>query len=145
MKRMLFGMLFLVAACAPDAERNAPAEPAGPNVDAVRGLMAAFNDHDPDKMREYWHDDVTWIEITGEQASVVTDSAEQLHRELVAYFENYPEVSSSLDAISVSGDYLTAIETPVWVQDGERMSQSSIVVYEFEGGKVKRFWYFPPQ
>jgi hypothetical protein len=42
-------------------------------------------------------------------------------------------------------DYVTAIETTVWDQDGTRKSQSSIVVYEITDGKVKRFWYFPPQ
>lgn len=137
--------MFVMAACAPDAERAAPVAPSGPKVDAVKGLMAAFNDHDADKMREYWRDDVTWIEITGNQSSVVTASADQLHQELVAYFENFPEVSSSLESISVNGDYLTAVERPVWVQNGEKKSQSSVVVYQFEDGKVKRFWYFPPQ
>lgn len=145
MKWICAACLLFVAACAPDAERNRPDAASGPQVEAVKGLMAAFNKHDADRMRTYWHDDVTWIEINGTQSSVVTDSAEQLHRELVAYFENYPEVSSSLESISVNGDYLTAIERPVWVEDGEKKSQASVVVYEFDDGKVKRFWYYPPQ
>ena len=143
--RLSIAALMLAVSCAPDAERRETIEPSGPNVESVNGLMAAFNKHDANKMRTYWHDDVTWIEITGNQSSVVTESAEQLHRELVAYFENYPEVSSSLESVSVNGDYLTAIERPVWVQDGEKKSQASYVVYQFEDGKVKRFWYFPPQ
>lgn len=134
-----------LSACAPDAERNAPAEAAGPEVAAVRGLMDAFNDHDPDAMRSFWHGDVTWVEVTGNQSSVVTSTADALHSELVAYFENFPEVSSSLENVAVNGNYLTAIERSVWMQDGERKSQASIVVYQFEDGKVKRFWYFPPQ
>lgn len=144
--RLLFLLLFwLSAACAPDAERAEPIEPSGEAAAAVNGLMAAFNAHDPDKMREYWRDDVTWIEIAGVQASVVTSSADQLHDELVAYFEAYPSVSSSLETISVNGNYVTAIERPVWEEDGERMSQASVVVYEVIDGKVKRFWYFPSQ
>ncbi len=144
--RLLVLLLFwLSAACAPDAERAEPTEPSGDAVAAVNGLMAAFNAHDPDKMREYWREDVTWIEIAGVQASVVTSSADQLHAELVAYFEAYPSVSSSLETISVNGNYVTAIERPVWEEDGERMSQASVVVYEVIDGKVKRFWYFPSQ
>ena len=144
--RLLVLLLFwLSAACAPDAERAEPTEPSGEAVAAVNGLMAAFNAHDPGKMREYWRDDVTWIEIAGVQASVVTSSADQLHDELVAYFEAYPSVSSSLETISVNGNYVTAIERPVWEEDGERMSQASVVVYEVIDGKVKRFWYFPAQ
>ncbi len=145
MKRMLLLAALGLAACAPDAERHEDDEAAGPNVATVKALMTAFNAHDAEKMREYWHDDVTWIEIVGEQASVVTDSADALHSELVAYFESYPEVSSSLEDIAVNGDYLTAVERPVWKQDGERKSQASIVVYEFSDGKIKRFWYYPPQ
>ncbi len=144
--RLLVLLLFwLSAACAPDAERAEPTEPSGEAVAAVTGLMAAFNAHDPDRMREYWREDVTWIEIAGVQASVVTSSADQLHDELVAYFEAYPSVSSSLETISVNGNYVTAIERPVWEEDGERMSQASVVVYEVIDGKVKRFWYFPSQ
>ncbi len=69
----------------------------------------------------------------------------QLHSELVAYFESYPTVSASLESISVNGNYVSAIERPVWEEAGERKSQASVVVYEITDGKVKRFWYFPPQ
>ena len=143
-----FGLMFLLfaaVACAPDAERAAPAPASGDNVKIVNGLTAAFNAHDPEKMREYWASDVTWIELSGEQASVVTSSAAQLQTELVAYFEAYPSVSSSLENIAVNGNFVTAVERPVWEEAGERKSQKSIVVYEIIGGKVKRFWYFPPQ
>ena len=141
----LFACLFLFAACAPDAERAAPVPASGEKVDVVTGLMAAFNAHDADKMREFWHSDVTWIELSGQQASAVTSSAAQLHTELIAYFEAYPAVSSSLDNIAVNGNFVTAIERPVWEEAGERKSQASVVVYEIIDGKVKRFWYFPPQ
>ncbi|WP_411818019.1 nuclear transport factor 2 family protein [Hyphococcus sp. DH-69] len=147
MRRLLaiFACLIFVTACSPDAERAAPVPAAGPKVEVVTGLMAAFNAHDADKMREYWHSDVTWIEITGQQSSVVTSTAAQLHTELIAYFEAYPSVSSKLDNISVNGNFVTAIERPVWEVAGERKSQASVVVYEIIDGKVKRFWYFPPQ
>lgn len=145
MRNLIVAVALVVAACAPDAERAAGAEPSGPNVEAVKGLMAAFNKQDAAKMRTFWHEDVTWLEINGTASSVVTESADQLYDELVVYFENFPEVSSSLESISVNGDYLTAIERPVWVEDGETKSQASIVVYEFDDGKVKRFWYYPPQ
>ncbi len=132
-------------ACSPDAERTAPPPAAGDNVKIINGLMTAFNNHDPAKMREYWHSDVTWIELSGQQASVVTSSAAQLQSELVAYFEAYPSVSSSLENVSVNGNFVTATERPVWEEGGERQSQASVVVYEIIDGKVKRFWYFPPQ
>lgn len=141
----LMSAALLFAACAPDAERTAPPPPAGDNVAVVNGLMAAFNAHDADRMLNYWHPDVTWIELSGAQASAVTTSAAQLHDELVAYFEAYPTVSSSLENIAVNGQYVTAIERPVWEEAGERKSQASVVVYEIIDGRVKRFWYYPPQ
>lgn len=138
-------MALTALACAPDAERNAAPPPVGEGVDIVQGLMAAFNDHDADRMRAYWHSDVTWIEIAGDQSSVVTRSAAQLHSELIAYFEAFPSVSSSLENITVNGNYVSAVERPVWEEGGERKTQASVVVYEITDGKVKRFWYFPPQ
>ncbi len=144
--RHLIALAFLATfACAPDAERASQKQAVGDEVNVVNGLMAAFNDHDAAKMREFWHENVTWIEVTGNQSSVVTSSANQLHDELVAYFETYPKVSSSLSEIAVNGTFVSAVETPIWEQDGERKSQSSIVVYEIVDAKVKRFWYYPPQ
>jgi hypothetical protein len=142
---LVSAILIFLAACAPDAERTAPPPAAGDNVKVVNGLMAAFNAHDAAKMREYWHPDVTWIELSGERASLVTISASQLYTELIAYFEAYPSVSSSLENISVNGNFVTAVERPVWEEAGERKSQASVVVYEIVDGKVKRFWYYPPQ
>ncbi|MHA7872554.1 MAG: nuclear transport factor 2 family protein [Hyphococcus sp.] len=131
--------------CAPDAERANEVAPSGGVVEVVNNLMSAFNDHDPERMRAYWHSDVVWIEVAGDQSSVVTTSAAQLHSELIDYFEAFPSVSSSLENITVNGNYITAIERPVWEEDGERRSHASVVVYEITAGKVKRFWYFPPQ
>jgi hypothetical protein len=142
---LILGIVFIAAACSPDAERHAPEPAAGDKVEVVNGLMAAFNDHDAEAMRAYWHTDVTWIEISGQQSSVVTSSAAQLYGELVAYFEAYPSVKSSLENVSVNGNFVTATERPVWQEGGERQSQASVVVYEIIDGKVKRFWYFPPQ
>ncbi len=132
-------------ACAPDAERTTQPVAAGDAVGVVTNLMSAFNDHDPDLMREYWHSDVTWIEVAGDNVSTVTTSAAQLHTELIAYFESFPSVSSSLESIAVNGNYVSAVERPVWEEGGERKSQASIVVYEIIDNKVKRFWYYPPQ
>ncbi len=137
--------LIFIQACAPDAERTTQPVAAGDAVAVVSNLMAAFNAHDPDQMREYWHSDVTWIEVSGDNVSTVTTSAAQLHTELIAYFESFPSVSSSLENISVNGNYVSAIERPVWEEGGERKSQASIVVYEIVDDKVKRFWYYPPQ
>lgn len=141
----IFAVAVFIWSCAPDAERAKPIEPSGEGVETVVGLMAAFNDHNPDQMREYWHSDVTWIEVSGDGASVITSSADQLYNELIVYFESFPSVRSSLENLSVNGDFVSAVERPVWEEDGERKSQASFVVYEIDGGKVKRFWYFPPQ
>ena len=138
-------LIILAAACSPDAERAAPPAATSDAERVVIDLMEAFNAHDADKMREFWHGDVVWFEVSGDQSSAVTTSASQLHNELVAYFNAYPTVSSSLENISVNGNFLTAIERPIWEQDGERKSQASMVVYEIIDGKVKRFWYYPPQ
>ena len=138
-------MALTALACAPDAERNAAPPAAGEGVEIVQGLMAAFNDHDADRMRDFWHSDVTWIEVSGDQSSIVTTSAAQLHSELITYFETFPSVSSSLENITVNGNYVSAVERPVWEEGGERKTQASVVVYEITNGKVKRFWYFPPQ
>lgn len=134
-----------LSACAPDAARNIPTSVIGPNVSVVNDLMTAFNNHDASAMRELWTDDVVWLEVSANEITIVTSSAEQLYSETVNYFKTYPSVRSSLENIAVNGNYVSAIERPVWEQDGERKSQASVVVYEVNDGKVRRFWYYPPQ
>ncbi|MCA8889281.1 MAG: nuclear transport factor 2 family protein [Parvularculaceae bacterium] len=114
-----------------------------PNVVIVQNLMKAYNAHDVDAMRGFFHDDVGWYEVYGGTITPVTLSAADLAGELETYFATFPNVTSSLENPTVSGNYVTAVEKPVWEVDGKRKSQSSIVVYEITDGKVKRFWYFP--
>lgn len=116
-----------------------------PNVVVVQGLMKAYNAHDVDAMRAFFHDDVGWYEVYGGTITPVTQSAADLAAELETYFATFPNVSSSLENPTVSGNYVTAVEKPVWEVDGKRKSLTSVVVYEITDGKVKRFWYFPSQ
>lgn len=146
MKKILVAVLITaLAACSPDAERAEFASESGPLVYVVNGLVSAFNAHDPDAMRRYWHDDVAWIELSGNESRILTSNADDLHAEMVSYFEAFPDVFSSLDRVSVNGDFVTGVEYAVWREDGERRAQSSIVVYEIVDGRVKRFWYYPAQ
>ena len=57
----LAALLMLATACAPDAERAAPPAAVSDAERVVTSLMTAFNDHDPDEMRQYWHGDVVWF------------------------------------------------------------------------------------
>ena len=133
----------LTAACSPDAERHAPTPVAGPEVETVQALMVAFNAHDADKMREYWADDLVWVELSGDQSSIITTSADQLHQEMVGYFKAFPSVASKVSSISTNGRFLSAVEETTWDDGGEPQRQSAIVVYEIEDQKVVRFWYYP--
>ena len=139
MRSIFFAVMCLfLAACSPDAERAKAPVAAGDEVQVVNGLMAAFNDHDADKMRSYWHDDVTWVEITGNQSSVVTASAEQLYNELIAY---NPSVSSSLESITVNGKYVSAVEARTGPNGKAKLP---MLCMKSLTARSKGFWYFPP-
>ena len=127
--------------CAPQAP--GPAPETGP-VAVIEALTEAFNAHDPAAMRQFWHEDVQWLDPVGTDMPVLYTSAEALQTDMGRYFESLPDVSVELESISTTGNWVTAIERPSWTDgEGNRKSQAAIAVYEVIDGKVKRFWYFP--
>ena len=144
----------LLGACGAKSERdnsaNTPpallksAETAS-DSELLTALSTAFNARDTDQMRALWHDDVVWIELAGDQASVITKDAGALQEQLESYFQSFPSVKVAYHDITVNGRYITAIETVNWNDGDTPREQASNVVYEVVDAKVQRFWYLPAQ
>ena len=81
----------------------------------VLGLIEAFNDHDAGRMAGWVTEDFELYYVTDGKAELATTGPEQLQGEMTSYFRALPTV------------------------------QSSIAVYELEGDRIKRVWYFPAE
>lgn len=106
-------------------------------VEVARSLVDAFNAQDADGMAQLVTEDFELYYFDAEgQAGLAIEGPEALRREMRGYFEAYPDVRSEV---------VQVVEGPVFVAFREQIvgGGSSLAVYEVQGGKVRRAWYYP--
>ena len=114
-------------------------------VGIVRDLTTAFNAHDVDAMLALTSDDIQWLSIVSDAVVVEVAGHEALRKSMEGYFATTPSVRSTIEGSLVSGPYVVVQERAAWQGAEGKKSQSSLAVYELEGAKIRRVWYFPAQ
>lgn len=109
----------------------------------VRDFVAAYNAHDVTRMLTFCASDVRWMIVSADKLSVETSGAEKLAESMRNYFKSLPSTRSELRSVTVSGNFVTAIEQAIWESKGQSRSQCSVSVYEIREGKIQNVWYFP--
>jgi hypothetical protein len=111
----------------------------------VRGFVESANQHDVDAMLAATETGFRWMQVLGERVEVEVAGHDQLRSWLEGYFRTTPDSRSSLGAISVDGNYASAIETVEYRdRSGEVQRQSATSVYELgSDGLIRSVWYFP--
>ncbi|MEM9570453.1 MAG: nuclear transport factor 2 family protein [Pseudomonadota bacterium] len=107
----------------------------------VERYLIEFNQHDVDGMRDFWADDIEWVDVSGDSIVVISDSANELAEMMIGYFSDHPDVQSSTEIVLQSGKSLAFVETATWTQSGEVQSQEALAFYQLNDGKISRFWY----
>lgn len=138
-----YGSLLLALATAGPALAQ-EAEP-----DSVRGIVeqftAAYNQHDLDAMLALVHPDVQWLSISGDVVSVEAAGAAALREGMRQYFAAFPTSRSTVEAILVAGRFVSAWERAHWEDARGVRTQHALAVYEVEGARIRRVWYYPAQ
>ncbi|MCA1798061.1 MAG: nuclear transport factor 2 family protein [Xanthomonadaceae bacterium] len=115
------------------------------NVRTVERFIAAFNAHDSGAMGALVADDVAWLNITGEDVTVVVKGKSELVASMNDYFEACPTCQSVLFGTISTPDRISAIEIASWQGTTGLRSQRSISVYEFSESLIQRVYYFPSE
>ena len=111
----------------------------------VRAFIEAFNTRNLDKMVEAVDDGIQWLSVDGAKISVETEGKKALRESMEKYFKSCPSCQSSLEWVQVAGSRVTAKEKASWTSKSGPKEQSSLSVYEFQGGKIIRVYYFPAE
>lgn len=109
----------------------------------VMGLNLGFNMHSPDEMARNVTDDVEWFTVAGAAISVEANGKQALLEGMRDYFESVRDVRAEIEATLPNLPFVATRERVYWQTDDGERSQASLAVYELEGGKVRRVWYFP--
>lgn len=139
----LLPLPFLCTALA--RSQDTPPLPAAERVQRVRGFVRAFNERDFDALAELAHPEVQWLSVGGSDLSVVTDGDLALYESLEAYAEGCPTCRSELEWVQVAGSRVVTFERAIWGEPAAQQAQSSVALYEFEEGLVRRVYYFPAE
>lgn len=111
----------------------------------VAAFIEAFNAQQVDVMLAQVDADVELVWLDGGVATVDTKGRDALRQFLTEYFAANADVRSQLTWLSASHERVAAMETVAWTGAGGRRTQSSLSVYEFSAGKIRRVWYFPAE
>ncbi len=112
----------------------------------VRALTEALNARDLGAALGRVAEDAVWLQAEGDQARATLRGREALRASLEAQFKQAPGTRRELHMLATNGTFVSARERTVWKTGaGEERSQNAMVVYEVEGGRVRRAWSFPAQ
>lgn len=111
----------------------------------VRDFVAAFNARDLAKMLELADDKIQWLSIDGAKISIEAEGKTALKASMEKYFSECSTCKSSLAWVQVAGSRITAREIAHWTSKSGPKEQSSLSVYEFQGDKIMRVYYFPAE
>ena len=114
-------------------------------ANAVHAYTKAFNTRDVDGMLALATDDVEWISLDGRELLMGADGAETLRVTMLEYFDSCGSCRATLRWTKTTDERVVALEEASWDTDGERKAQSALSVYEFEGEKIRRVYYFPAE
>lgn len=119
-------------------------EPVRSPKDSVIEFVAAFTRHDLPALLAFTHADIEWLTISESTVLIETRGQEALGASLRSYFDSCPTCQATVEVSSVNGNFVSAVETATWQsKEGVARAQSSLSVYEFVDGKIRRVWYYP--
>lgn len=145
---LLFGACSQAEVSVPDEAEKTVQVPVTSNpakANTVHAYTNAFNTRDVDGMLALATDNVEWISLDGRDLLMGADGAENLSTTMLQYFDSCGSCRASLQWTKTTDERVVALEEASWDADGERKAQSALSVYEFEGEKIRRVYYFPAE
>ena len=124
---------------------SAPSFAESNRFEQVEQFVAAFNDHNAERMAQYVTEDVQWLSVNGDKITVETSGKENLVAAMSGYFKSCPSCQSQLEDFTVLGSRISVVEEASWRGNGELRSQKSLAVYEFSNNLIHRVYYFPAE
>jgi len=109
----------------------------------LQNHIQAFNKKDLNSLVENVTNDFVWFYVTDNSIEKEVSGKDAFKKTMAAYFQDFNETKASISEIIQSGIFITFKETVNWGTNNQ--VQSSIAVYQFEGNKISRVWYFPSQ
>lgn len=115
-----------------------------PEAILLRAYLDAVNRMDAAAVTAMCAENFTWYNVAGDKVAPEVQGRARLHDWLTGYFRDLPSVRTEFLAVEQTGPFLTVRERAAWDnQEGKRVSQQALGVYEIRDGLIQRAWYYP--
>lgn len=126
------------------AQQAAPSPRDTTPIAVVREYVAAFNAKNLDAMMGAVARDFVWMSVSGDSLTDVGRGVDAFRQMIAGYFSAVPSARSELLKVDATGPWVTTHERTRWdAAPGDVGGQSSLVVYEVRGGRIRRAWFYP--
>lgn len=115
-----------------------------PEAILLRAYLDAVNRMDADAVTAMCAENFIWYNVDGDKVAPEVQGRAKLHEWLAGYFRSIPSARTEFLAVEQTGPFLTVRERAAWDnQEGKRVSQQALGVYEIRDGLIQRAWYYP--
>ena len=113
------------------------------NRDILKLQTAAFNRKDADALGELLTEDYSWYAVTEAGPRKSSEGRAQTVERMRGFFATLPYSESRIaDSLEV-GNMIVAVEKDTFIEDGKSVERTTLGVYEYQDGKLRRAWAFP--
>lgn len=113
------------------------------NRDILAAQAAAFNRKDADALGELLAEDYSWYTVTEAGPQKAASGRAETVERMRGFFASLPYSESRIDGMLEIGNLICAIEKDSFTIDGRREERTTLGVYEYRDGKLRRAWAFP--
>lgn len=110
-------------------------------VELIDEQFRHFNAHQLEPYVAMFTDDIEVFKFPDTQ---VQSGIEGFREVFVSAFENYPSLTATPTIVSIDGAFVTISER-IENGPGDTGRMTEVAIFEFEGEKIRRFWFFPPK
>lgn len=145
--RILFttALSLALAACASGGRIHPPAQDADARINAVRAFVAAFNAHDATRMAALASPQIEWLAVDGRSITTESSGRAELMSEMAEYFRGCPSCRTRIEQVMVGPERVVTLELAFWQGPQGPREQQAVAVYEFDGDRVRRVYYYPAE
>lgn len=106
----------------------------------VQGFIAAYNQHDIDKMLEKTAQEVKWLYNINDKILIETDNKGALRTAMIAHFKQQPNARSQIKSSLTLGDTVAVVEE-AFSNDGAS-SQCALSIYQLKQNLIQSVTYY---
>lgn len=113
------------------------------NRELLEMQVQAFNRKDADALGALLAEDYCWYTVGEDGPHKAAEGRAQTVERMRGFFAAMPYSESRIAGVLEVGHVIVAVEKDTFMQDGQPVQRTTLGVYEYRDGRLRRAWAFP--